>query len=77
MKPVRRKREKASLRPRDAHPEAKVAGRSAIGRSASAAHLRWPAAQGIEAAYEQAYGKGDALDQEFGHWDAEGVWPEK
>lgn len=63
------------LRRLDADPEVKKAGRSAVLRRAAVAYLRQSAAQRIKAAYERAYGEGKGLGDEFGHWEAEGVWP--
>lgn len=63
------------LRRLDSHAEAARRGRSAVIRDAIAEYLRSRRKDLVREQYEQAYGSGGWIDDDFPGWTEEGEWP--
>ncbi len=59
----------------DADQEVQAEGRSAVLRRAAAAYLEGRRRTEIAKQYQQAYGDGRGLGEEFEGWEKQGEWP--
>ena len=60
----------------DEDEEVKKDGRSAVFRRAVAAYLKEKREREISRRYEEAYGDGEGLGDEFEGWEEQGQWPD-
>jgi predicted transcriptional regulator len=65
------------LKELDRDAEVKRDGRSAVMRRAAAEYLRRKRRKGIREAYEKAYGKTAAREDDFEGWSREASWREE
>jgi metal-responsive CopG/Arc/MetJ family transcriptional regulator len=77
MKPIQVMIDERLLAELDAHDDTRALGRSAVLRRAAAEYLRRHRARATAEAYRRAYGKGNAIGDEFRGWPDEGTWPEE
>ena len=77
MKAIQVMFDESLLRSLDSDEEVQKLGRSAVLRRATAEYLRRAKSRRIADSYRRAYGRGEALGEEFDGWEKLGVWPEE
>lgn len=77
MKAIQVSFDERLLKELDATEEVQREGRSAVLRRAAAEYLRSKRNWMIAERYQQAYGSGPGLGDEFGGWEDQGQWPDE